>query len=101
MTFPNAIYAASINGPKTLTFALFIFQDGILTGADAGSAVYDGEYHLTEDGQKIIGKVTMPFGVFGETVHFIFPVNFDPHTAYPVETLNGKVNVQFRRLRTL
>lgn len=53
----DGIYSAYFTGMTGSTFALFAFAKGIVAGADAGGAVYDGTYR--EHSGSIEGEVTM------------------------------------------
>jgi hypothetical protein len=61
----DGIYAAYLTGAALPGFGLLLFQDGVLTGVDAGGATYDGAYNFTDDGHvlEVKAKVVIPPGV--------------------------------------
>lgn len=113
--FPDAIYTAYFTGKAGSTFALLVFRDGVIAGADAGAVHYDGTYELTSDLRNIIGniEVSSPAGATSITgvsnpdqpltydVPFRLPVELDPDMVYRIETPIGPVNAKFKKERAL
>jgi hypothetical protein len=101
-----------ILGRKGLGLGLLLLKNGVIAGADAAGATYDGTYTELDDGTAE-GSVTMtvPPGVqlvTGATaatepiVHEIplrLPANLGGGNALPLQTPTGPINIIFKRLR--
>ncbi|GBQ28445.1 hypothetical protein HLH34_11210 [Gluconacetobacter azotocaptans] len=55
----DGVYAAYMTGANGQGFAMFVFQSGIIVGADPLGVLYDGEYLPGADSEPITGKVTV------------------------------------------
>jgi hypothetical protein len=60
----NAIFSVAYTGQSGRGLAVLVFLQGTIAGADMAGGIYDGTYHLTDDG-GLLGKVRMkiPAGV--------------------------------------
>jgi len=111
MTFDDGIYSVYMAGADGLSFAVLMFRDNIIAGADGGGGIYDGNYSI-QDGQ-LTGQIkfTLPIGgasitgasASGEPLIFDvpiqLPVSFDPEEFFRIETPVGPVNAKFEKIR--
>lgn len=111
----DGIYAAYFTGVAGISFGLFVFTNGVIAGVDAGDAIYDGEFDLTEDGQFIVGNVQFSIPIGGQTITGVsaenepltfkvpikLPVEMNPEEVHRIETPAGPVNAKFRKIRGL
>jgi hypothetical protein len=55
----NGFYAVYYTGKAGSGFAIVVFKDGIIAGADASGGLYDGTYTISEDKHILEGTITM------------------------------------------
>ncbi|WP_417488996.1 hypothetical protein [Maricaulis sp.] len=109
----NAIYAAYLTGATGNSFALLVFNNGVLCGADAGNALYDGEYDVRDN--CVTGKVVINFpsqasvitGVVAgpKPMSLELPLSLQlPLEQVPFHTIEsalGRINARFEKLRDI
>jgi len=109
----NAIYATYFSGATGNSFAILVFLNGVVSGADAGLGRYDGSYAIKEG--KIVGSLvfTLPphassiTGISTEntplhldlTISLALPLEAEPF--HQIETPLGPINARFEKLRDL
>jgi hypothetical protein len=61
----DGFYALYYTGSVSSGFAMIVLRSGIVTGADAGGGLYDGNYAVNADKRTIEGtlKLTTPAGL--------------------------------------
>lgn len=109
----DGIYSAYFTGVAGNSFGMFVFKDGIISGADAGGGKYDGDFKIAEDGNSLAGvvKFYLPVGnqsitgvaATSEPILFEVPIKLptdlvesDVHT---IQTPAGPINAKFEKLR--
>ena len=111
----DGIYAAYFTGATGNSFALFLFKDGSIAGADGGGGIYDGEYTISEDQDYVVGRIqfkmptggTSITGVTSQEEPIIFeipiklPVNISSQDVHRIETPAGPINAKFHLIRKL
>lgn len=111
----DGIYAAYLSGKAGNSVGIFLFKGGIVSGADIGGAIYDGQYSATEDGLHVVGTLTMDAPpntplITGTSsadpnskmpIPFRFPKDINEADVYKIETPAGPVNAKFRKIRSL
>jgi hypothetical protein len=90
----NGFYAVYYTGKTGSGFAVIVFKDGIITGADMSGGLYDGQYTISEDGRILEGTITLTVApgvslVTGAPVSHVsytqqFPISF-PWTPFDPE----------------
>lgn len=109
----DGFYAAYFAGATGTSIAMFVFKDGIVTGADAGGGRYDGEYISVDDGRFVEAKIrfTLPIGNQSITgaaagaepiaieVPLRLPSEFNRNDVHRIETPIGPVNAKFDKIR--
>ena len=112
---PDGMYAAYFTGVTGNSMGMFIFQHGLITGADVGGGRYDGTYIVSENGSKIIGNVkfVLPVGNFSITgfaaetdpivvdVNIDIPIDLNRHDVHRIDTPLGPINAKFDKIRSL
>lgn len=111
----DGVYAAYMTGASAQGFAMFLFQNGIIVGADPLGVLFDGEYLTGADAGPITGKVTVrvppngtviqgvtsgPSGMTYE-VPLTLVREFEQLDFLKIETPLGPVNVKLKKLRSL
>jgi hypothetical protein len=110
----DGIYAAYMTGTDGQGFAMFVFHNGILSGADPLGVRFDGMYQSTEDGKiSATIKVTVPpegtvvQGVSVGSSPLIYEVpllleaDLESVGVFRLDTPLGPVNVKLEKLRGL
>jgi hypothetical protein len=110
----DGLYAAYLTGRSGQTFAMLLFGEQRVSGADAGGVMYDGKYIKTEDnGYHVTMDVKAPphsaliqgavTGVNGEQDHlnFSLPNDFSSRDFVRIETLHGPVNAKLVKVRDI
>jgi hypothetical protein len=110
----DGIYAAYMTGTDGQGFGMFVFHNGILSGADPLGVRFDGMYESTEDG-KILAtiKVTVPpegtvvqgVSVGSSPLTYEVPLlleaDLESMGVFRLDTPLGPVNVKLEKLRGL
>lgn len=110
----NGIYAVYMTGVEGQGFAMMLFQNGVLTGADPLGVLFDGKYEVADD-QSLDGmlRVTVPGGAttiqgasfgpdgFAYEVHLHIEDVARKGGYFNVVTPLGNVNVRLELLRAL
>lgn len=110
----DGIYSAYMTGVDGQGFAMLVFQNGILTGADPMGVRFDGIYDQDDDG-VLTGsvRVTVPAGgtvIQGTSagpagLHYDVPLILRPEDAaadfISITTPLGVVNLRLEKLRSL
>ncbi len=109
----DGFYVAYFTGAAGNSYGMFVFREGVVTGADAGGGRYDGEYQLSKDGTKVEGKIKF-FLTAGNAsitgaqagsepisieVPIQLPVEIDRADVYRIETPIGPINAKFDKVR--
>jgi len=111
----EGIYTAYFTGATGNSTGMFIFQSGVITGADVGGGRYDGKYSFSDDGTRIRGdvKFSLPVGnstitgFAAETTPIVvemaldLPAEFNRHDVHRIETPLGPINAKFEKIRGL
>lgn len=107
----NGIYAAYFSGAIGNSFALLIFKDGQVSGADAGFGRYDGQYsvlgnraegqiifHLPPNSSAITGVSTgdQPLDL-SMAISLSLPIEDVEY--HEIQTPFGPVNARFEKIR--
>jgi hypothetical protein len=110
----DGIYAAYMTGTGGQGFGMFVFQGGVLSGADPLGVKFDGTYKSSDDG-KISGtiKVTVPpegtvvqgVSVGSSPLTYEVPLLLESDLqamgVFRLDTPLGPVNVKLEKLRGL
>ncbi|MCV9941156.1 hypothetical protein OIU35_32820 [Boseaceae bacterium BT-24-1] len=114
MAVTSGFYAALITGADSEGLVMFVAHDGKITGVDPSKVLFDGTYHIDENG-GLVGKVmvkappngtlvqgvsTGPHGISYET-SFTIPDDFEEREFVRITTPLGPVNAKFLKLREL
>ena len=110
----DGIYSITFRGAADWGMGLLILQRGVVTGADAGGAQYDGTYREENSSVAIDITMTVPPGVTlvqgtpAQPTSYTIPIVaslqrnvLDSNQPVTLDMPNGPVNVIFQRLRTL
>lgn len=111
----NGIYSGFFTGVVGNSFGLFLLKDGVIAGADAGGATYDGQYEYTPDRTHIVGTVTLQtpantalitgLSAHGAPLKLVIPiklpVEIKEDEVFRIETSAGPVNTKFKKIRAL
>jgi hypothetical protein len=109
----DGFYAGYFTGSMGNSMGVFVFRDGIITGADVGNGRYDGEYVLTDDGNYVSAKIKFRLPVGASTITGMstqaepltievplrLPTKFSPQDVHRVDTPIGPINAKFDKLR--
>ncbi len=110
----DGIYACYMSGSEGNGFAMFIFSNGVVSGADPLGVLFDGSYTEDDDGTvNALVSVTVPQGgtviqgVSAGPSGLIYRVplkllpNFEDQDFLQIETPLGPVNVRLKKIRGL
>jgi hypothetical protein len=109
----NGFYSAYLTGSAGPGFAMLIFRRGVIVGADAMGAKYDGVYTEQANGFLVKLRVYLPPNtllVQGATtgseadiseIGFSLPPNFLSLPFVRVDAKHGPVNVKLVKLREI
>jgi len=110
----DGIYAAFLTGKGGNNFALLLFKNGVVTGADMVGGLFDGNYTVNDDATVSLKlQVTIPAGfpmITGQPAENVVRVNpiettlpsdFLAQKFIRVEGSTGPVNVTIKKLREL
>jgi hypothetical protein len=111
----NGFYAAYITGSSQQGFALLVFRNGAVAGADVGGGKYDGTYTFSglEKGFSVELKVSLPPNIFlvqgvttgpqgdASEISFQLPTDFLSRPFVRINAKHGPVNVKIVKLREL
>ena len=109
----DGIYLFNYSGSADAGFALLVFQNGKITGADVGNVLYDGTYaHVS--GFSIVVDLILDVPPHGQVVQGVskphawklpirgeFPWPLPEGVAVQIPTEVGPVTATFKRLRVL
>lgn len=113
MAEPSGIYAIFFRGSVGDGHGLVLLRDGVIAGADAAGAIYDGDYRISEDGRFLNGavKVVVPPGVSLATggtagpeplkveIPLRLPTDLGDGRAVSLKTPTGPVSIIFNKIR--
>jgi len=111
----DGVYAAYMTGASGQGFAMFVFQNGSIVGADPLGVLFDGEYSPCPDSGPITGKVTVQVPPNGTVIQGVtsgpsgmtyeVPLTlvreFEQLDFIKIETPLGPVNIKLKKLRSL
>ncbi|HVY20413.1 MAG TPA: hypothetical protein VHA70_10095 [Bauldia sp.] len=109
----DGIYAAYFTGMTASSFGLFLFRDGVIAGADAGGAIYNGGYRTSAgfvegeivfsvpSGTMLITGLVAGGGPIEMKVPFKLNVPIVEDQVLRFETPAGPVNGKLKLLRSL
>ena len=109
----DGFYAAYLTGSGGQGFAMLVFRHGIISGADAMGAKYDGAYSEAENGFAVKLKVSLPPNTLlvqgvstgpeidNSELDFQLPNDFLTQRFVRVNAKHGPVNVKLVKLREL
>lgn len=109
----DGFYAAYFTGATGNSFGMFVFQDGVVVGADAGGGKYDGTYTVAPDAERLDATIefTLPVGNFSITgaaataepltisVALSLPTKFTASDVHRIETPIGPINAKLDKIR--
>ena len=111
----NGIYTAYMTGVAGNSIAMLVFLNGVISGADVGGGLYDGNYEIVNDGETIRGTMIykLPINVasiagiapqekpMSIDVAIDLPSLIQPDDVYRVETSVGPINLKLVKIRSL
>lgn len=111
----DGFYSGYFTGLAGISFGIFVFKDGVISGIDAGEGIYDGEYEASPDGEHVTGTVSFEVPVGMQTITgaaasdeplklqipFKLPLKIDPEEVHRIETPAGPINAKFKKLRDI
>jgi hypothetical protein len=111
----NGFYAAYLTGNVGNSMALFIFQDGKITGVDVGGMHYDGIYEIDQSAAVLRGTMTYVIKPGGQLITGATAGSEPIKVSFPLElpvgladgrvlafsSPSGVVNARFEKLRDL
>ncbi|PSJ59241.1 hypothetical protein C7I85_16600 [Mesorhizobium soli] len=94
---------------------MFLFKDGVVSGADAGGGTYDGTFSPTQDGLNVDAIIKFSLSIGNQSitgasamsepitidVPLRLPVRLDREDTFRIDTLIGPINAKFQKLREL
>src|SRR6516225_9093463 len=109
----NGFYVVYYTGKTGSGFAIIVFRDGIITGADASGGLYDGKYTVSEDKRGLEGTIVMTVPpvvslVIGAPISQVsytqqFPISLsldtDQNQSLRLQTPSGPINLNLKKLR--
>ncbi len=109
----DGFYTAYFAGSTGNSLGMFIFLNGVVTGADVGGGRYDGTYRLSSDGTRIVAEIqfSLPVGNLSITgvaaevapisvkMTLELPTEFNRHDVHRLETPLGPINAKFEKIR--
>ncbi len=110
----EGFYASYMSGSEGQGFAVFIFSNGIIAGADPLGVNFDGTYETQSDG-SLAGNVTVSVPAGGTVIQgasagptgmkydvpLVFAANAFALDFVELETPLGPVNLRMKKLRDL
>lgn len=111
----NGFYVGFISGSVDQGLAVFVFQNGVIVGADFSGTAFDGSIRdknadgelrcslsvsLPPNGTTVQGVETGPNGIAYE-IEFLLPADFAQRSFFNVATPLGSVNVKLQKVREL
>ena len=110
----SGIYAGYMAAAGGQGMALFVFNSGVIAGADMGGVQFDGSYRTNDDGTftgtvdvkipagvTVIQGVTAPPAGLQYQVPLSMPADFISQPYFELTTPLGRVNVRLQKLRDL
>jgi hypothetical protein len=110
----DGFYAVYMSGKQAQGFAILVFRNGRIVGADASGFTFDGQYsEASGDTLSVTLAIKAPpnqpliqggtTGPQGEQSHlsFVLPLDFSSREFIRIETQRGPVNAKLVRLRGL
>lgn len=111
----EGVYAAYMTGTEGQGFALVLFMDGIITGADPLGVLFDGWYKISKKessysvsvnvkvpkGGTVIQGVTAKDSDIAYDVLLTLPRKFWELDYIPVTTPLGPINMKLKKIRDL
>ncbi len=111
----KAIYLAYLSAATGNNIGMFCIGEGIITGADFGGLLYDGNYQLSSDASRLDGVVKFTLrpgtqlitGAVGGpepveiSVPLSLPIDFANGQTVSIPTPVGPLNARFEKLRDL
>ncbi len=108
----NGFYASYMSGSDGQGFAMFVFSNGTIVGADPLGVKFDGVYQTSDDG-SLTGKVTVSVPPGGTVIQgasagpggltYEVPISLAPNAFsldyLKLETPLGPVNLRMVKLR--
>jgi hypothetical protein len=112
MTTWEGFYAGYMSSSDGQGFAMFVFSNGVIAGADPLGVEFDGHYETSEDG-SILGRVSVRVPAGGTVIQGASAgpsgMTYDVPIAFPagafeadfvkLDTPLGPVNLRMKRLR--
>lgn len=109
----DGFYNAYFSGENGNSFAMFVFTDGKIAGADAGGGLYDGHYTFDDGNAQVIATITFILrlghtSITGasseeEPIRVDVPVTLpnviDSDTVHRIDTPLGPINARFQKVR--
>lgn len=109
----DGFYAVYYTGKTGSGFAIVVFKNGIITGADVSGGLYDGHYKIDSEKQALTGTITMtvapgaslvtgaPIGQVPYTQEFPISLSLgaEQHQPIQVRIPTGLVNLNLKKLR--
>lgn len=110
----DGFYVAYFSGSSGTSMGMFVFREGVFTGADIGGGQYSGEYSLN-DGDQTRVSVNVNFllapghlsitGVSADiqplnvAMNFELPIEFSKDDVHRIETPLGPINAKLHKVR--
>lgn len=109
----DGFYIGYFTGTGGSSVAIFVFRDGIVTGADMGNGIYNGEYAIDETNEIAEVKIALFLQAGSNSITGVQassdPINIELSLELPIpisesavtliKTPIGPVNAKFRKLR--
>lgn len=109
----DGFYTAYFTGSTGNSMGMFVFLNGIITGADIGGGRYDGKYRLSSDEARIVADIqfSLPVGNLSITgvsadtspiaveMTLELPMEFNRQDVHRLETPLGPINAKFEKIR--
>lgn len=111
----NGFYSGYFTGAAGVSIGMFIFQNGIISGADAGGGQYDGTYSNSAESNFIEGiiRFTLPIGhhsIMGKIastepiiidVQIKLPTKINKDEIHLIQTPLGNINAKFNKIKEI
>ncbi|RLL74172.1 hypothetical protein D8666_13225 [Ochrobactrum soli] len=110
----DGFYVGYFSGATGNSMGMFVFRDGVVTGADIGGGRYDGKYSIKPGPEERVAVTLtffLPTGHFTITgitadaqplnveMSFDLPVQFDKDAIHRIETPLGAINAKLDKVR--